>query len=98
VTPPFPDLVLYARPGCGLCDETRAAIELLLGDRQVHGLPVPGFVERNIDADPDLHDRLFDRVPVVELGPCRLELATSVVRLRRLLADGLDTRAAVEPR
>jgi hypothetical protein len=95
VSDPLPDLVLYARPGCGLCDEARAAIELLLDDRAARGLPVPALVERDIDADPELHDRLFDRIPVIELGPGRLELATSVARLRRLLADVLDSPALV---
>ena len=87
---PVPDLVLYARPGCGLCDEARTAIDLLLADRRSRGLVVPALQERNIDADPDLQQRLFDRVPVVELGGRRLELAMSVPRLRRLLADVLD--------
>ena len=90
VTPPLPDLVLYARPGCHLCEETRAAIELLLADRRARGVAVPAFVEHNIEEDPDLHRRLFERIPVVELGPGRLELATSVARLRRLLSDVLD--------
>ena len=95
VSDPLPDLVLYARPGCGLCDEARATIGLLLDDRAARGLPVPAFVERDIDADRELHDRLFDRIPVIELGPGRLELATSVARLRRLLADVLDAPALV---
>ncbi len=90
VTAPLPDLILYARPGCHLCAETRDAIELLLADRAARGLPVPAFVERDIEADPALHRALFERIPVVELGPGRLELATSVARLRRLLADVLD--------
>jgi hypothetical protein len=93
VTPPLPDLVLYARPGCVLCEEARAAVRLLLADRRARGLTVPAFLERDIEADPDLHRRLFDRIPVVELGEGRLELATSVARLRRLLADVLDVPA-----
>lgn len=90
VSAPLPDLILYARPGCHLCDETRTAIELLLADRRVRGLPVPTVVERDIEADPGLHRRLLERIPVVELGPRRLELATSVARIQRLLADVLD--------
>ena len=94
VTPPLPDLILYARPGCGLCDEAREAIQLLLADRAARGLPVPAFVERDIEADPELNRRLFERIPVIELGDGRLELATSVARLRRLLADVLDSPVA----
>jgi hypothetical protein len=93
VTPPLPDLVLYSRPGCHLCEETKAAIDLLLADRRARGLSVPAFIERNIEANPELHRQLFERIPVVELGPGRLELATSVARLRRLLADVLGDPA-----
>jgi hypothetical protein len=93
VSAPLPDLVLYARPGCHLCDETRAAIELVLEERRVRGLAVPAVVERDIEADPELHRRLLERIPVVELGDARLELATSVARLRRLFADVLDAPA-----
>jgi hypothetical protein len=93
VSAPLPDLVLYARPGCHLCDETRAAIEVLLADRRARGLPVPTVIEHDIEADPELHRRLLERIPVVELGRGRLELATSAARLRRLLADVLDAPA-----
>ena len=91
VTPPLPDLVLYARPGCGLCEEARSAIHVLLADRQARGLTIPTVAERDIDADPELHRQLFERIPVVEFGGHRLELAMSVARLRRLLSDVLDT-------
>ncbi|MEO8470309.1 MAG: glutaredoxin family protein [Chloroflexota bacterium] len=94
MTTPLPDLVLYMRPGCGLCAEARAAIDLLIEDRIAHDRPVPIVVERNIDEDPDLHRELFERIPVIELGWGRLELATSVARLRRLFADVLDGPAA----
>ncbi len=93
VATPLPDLVLYSRPGCGLCDEARAAISMLLDDRASRGSPIPVVVERNIEDDPELHRALFERIPVIELGPGRLELATSVARLRRLLADVLDAGA-----
>lgn len=94
VTTPLPDLILYMRPGCGLCAEARAAIDLLIADRAALGRPVPMVVERNIDEDPALHRELFDRIPVIELGSGRLELATSVARLRRLFADVLDGPAS----
>ncbi|MEO7230748.1 MAG: glutaredoxin family protein [Candidatus Limnocylindrales bacterium] len=97
MTAPLPDLVLYARDGCGLCDEARQAIEMLLADRRARGLPVPAAVEHDIDADPELQRRYFDRIPVIELGPGRLELATSVARLRRLMADILDAPTVEVP-
>ena len=83
---PLPDLVLYARPGCALCDEAREAIRLVLADRRERGLAVPTLTERNIEADPELHRRFLERIPVVELGDQRVELVVSVGKLRRLLA------------
>ena len=90
MTPPLPDLILYARPGCSLCDETRAALATLLADRAARGLAVPRLQERDIDTDEDWQRQFAFTIPVVELGERRLELATSPARLRRLLADGLD--------
>jgi hypothetical protein len=93
VTTPLPDLVLYTRAGCHLCDETRSMLEALLADRAARGLAAPRLVERDIDADPALHDRYAFTIPVVALGDTELELATSPARLRRLLADTLDAEA-----
>lgn len=90
VTTPLPDLVLYGRPGCGLCDEARGALTALLADRASRGLPVPALLERDIEADPELHRRWLERIPVVELGTGRVELATGYAKLRKLLADQLD--------
>lgn len=87
---PLPDLVLYARAGCSLCDEAREAIELVLADRRERGLPVPALVERDIEADPDLHRRYLERIPVVELGARRVELIVTIGKMRHLLAETLD--------
>jgi Glutaredoxin-like domain (DUF836) len=87
---PLPDLVLYARAGCSLCDEARAAVELVLADRRLRGLPVPTLVERDIEQDPELHRRYFERIPVLEVGVHRVELIVTVGKLRRLLAEALD--------
>jgi Glutaredoxin-like domain (DUF836) len=90
VTPPLPALVLYARPGCGLCDETRATLEALLADRSARGLAVPALEERDIDTVDDWQRRYAFSIPVVVLGDRELELATSSAKIRRLLADVLD--------
>jgi hypothetical protein len=92
--PPLPDLVLYARPGCSLCDEAREAIRLVTDDRRERGLPVPEFVERNIEDDPELHRRYLERIPVVELGDQRVELIVTVGKLRRLLTIAFDSEPA----
>ena len=87
---PLPDLVLYGRPGCHLCDDALAALTALLGERSRAGLPIPTLVERDIESNPAWHDAYFETIPVVELGDRRLELVTSVAKLRRLLTDVLD--------
>jgi hypothetical protein len=91
VASPLPDLVLYARSGCHLCDEAREAIDAVLADRRERGLPAPAVVEIDIEADPDLHRRFLERIPVVELGPARIELIVTVGKLRRVFAEVLDT-------
>ena len=90
---PLPDLVLYARPGCSLCEEARVAIGLVVADRMARGLATPTVVERNIDDDPELHRRLFERIPVVEIGNQRVELIVTVGKVRRLLNEALGDGA-----
>jgi hypothetical protein len=98
VAAPLPDLILYSRPGCHLCDEAREAIEAVLADRGRRDLPVPSVVEIDIESDPELHRRFLERIPVVELAASRIELIVTVGKLRRVFADVLDgTRADADP-
>jgi hypothetical protein len=90
VTFPLPDLVLYARPGCHLCEEARGIVQAVLEDRAAQGLPLPRVVERNIEDDPELHRQYLERIPVLELDGRRLELVVSFGKVRRMLADVLD--------
>ena len=90
-TAPLPDVVLYSRPGCGLCDEARDVVQGLLEDRAARSQPLARLSERDITTDPALERELFDRIPVLELDGDRLELAISPARIRRWLADRLDT-------
>jgi glutaredoxin-like protein DUF836 len=90
VTAPLPDLILYGRPGCHLCDEAHEAIELALADRVARGLPVPALVERNIETDPEWHRVYLERIPVLELDGRRLELLVTASKVRWMLADALD--------
>ena len=87
---PSPVVVLYSKPGCGLCDETRALLQALLADRASHGLGAPPIEERDITTDPAWEAAFFLEIPVVEIGDRRLPLATSVIKLRRLLGEALD--------
>jgi hypothetical protein len=94
---PLPDLILYTRPGCGLCDGARDIVLDVLAQRALAGQPVPEYVERDIETDPGWQREYSSAIPVVELGPRRLDLATSAARLRRLLAEVLDTAPAPAP-
>ncbi|HEV8280317.1 MAG TPA: glutaredoxin family protein [Candidatus Limnocylindrales bacterium] len=87
---PLPDLILYGRAGCGLCDEARALLQALLSDRRARNLPTPALVERDIDTDPAWQRAYFATIPVVELGDRRLETVIGLAALRGLLADVLD--------
>jgi hypothetical protein len=86
----LPDLLLYTRPGCHLCDEAREVIEAVLSDRRARDLPVPSVVEIDIESDPALHRTFLERIPVVELDGSRIELIVTVGKLRRVFADVLD--------
>jgi Glutaredoxin-like domain (DUF836) len=94
MTTPLPDLFLYTRPGCHLCDETRALVQGLLEDRAAHGRRIAAIRERDITTNPEWERAYFDRIPVVELGGRHLDLAISAGALRRFLDEGLDGNLA----
>jgi hypothetical protein len=87
---PLPELVLYTRDGCGLCDETRAIVQGLLEDRAARGRRIAALHERDITTDPAWERQFFATIPVLELDGRRLELATSPGKVRRFLDDVLD--------
>lgn len=88
---PLPDLILYGRADCGLCDEARELIAALLSDRRARGLPTPALVERDIETDPGWQRAYFATIPVIELGDRRIATVVGLAGLRSLLADVLDT-------
>jgi hypothetical protein len=88
--PAHPDLLLYTRAGCHLCDDTRVLILGLLEDRAAHGRRTAALRERDITSNPEWERAFFATIPVVELAGRRLELATSAAKLRRFLDDVLD--------
>ena len=87
---PLPDLILYGRPGCHLCDDARVLVARVLDARARAGLAAPTLIERDIETDPAWQRAFFETIPVVELGDRRIELATSATRIQRLLIDVLD--------
>ena len=56
-----PEVVLYGRPGCHLCDDARAAL-LRVRERATFALE-----EVDIEADDALLRRYLERIPVVAL-------------------------------
>lgn len=86
---PLPDLILYGRDGCHLCDETRRDVLDILERRRAAGLATPALIERDIEANPDWERAFFNAIPVLELGDRRLELALSPAKVNRLLIDVL---------
>ena len=90
MTGPSPSVVLYSKPGCGLCAETRDLLAALLAERARAGLAAPPIEERDIRTDAAWEAAFFLEIPVVEIGARRLLLATSAAKLRRLLGEALD--------
>ncbi len=75
--PALPILTLYSRGYCHLCDDMRAALELLRGEF--------GFELKvlDVDADPVLLARYDERVPVLTAGEqelCHYYLDSAAVR------------------
>ncbi len=76
-----PEIVLYGRPGCHLCDEARAVLERVRVE-----LPF-ALVERDIERDDALFKAYLERIPVVTLdGEELFELFVDEGELRRRLA------------
>jgi hypothetical protein len=87
---PLPDLFLFGRAGCHLCEDARTALSGVFSERSAAGRPNPTLIERDIETDPDWERAYHASIPVVVLGDRTLALATSQAKLRRLLADVLD--------
>ena len=94
MTASLPDLILYGRPGCHLCEDARPMLDALLADRVARGLPAPAVVERNIETDATWHKRYLFTIPVLAFGGRELELATNPGKIRRFLVETLGEAAA----
>jgi hypothetical protein len=87
---PLPEMFLYTRDGCHLCDEARTVLQALLEERAKAGRRTAAIRERDITANGDWEREHFATIPVVEIDGRRLDLATSPAKLRRFLDDALD--------
>jgi glutaredoxin len=75
-----PEVVLYGREGCCLCDDAR---EILLRVRAEHEF---ALTERDIEADDALLRAYLERIPVVTIdGVEAFELFVDESELRRRL-------------
>jgi len=90
VIAPLPDLILFGRPGCHLCEDAHVILGTLLARRAQTGLPAPAIVRRNVEEDETWHRRYLTTIPVLAIGDRELELATSPAKVSRFLAETLD--------
>jgi glutaredoxin len=76
-----PEVVLYGRPGCHLCDDARELLERVRAE-----LPFT-LVERDIERDDALLRAYLERIPVIALdGEELFDLFVDEAELRRRLA------------
>ena len=76
-----PDVVLYGRPGCHLCDDARVVLERVRAE-----LPFT-LTECDITTDDALHRTYLERIPVVSIdGEEVFEFFVVEGELRRRLA------------
>jgi len=79
-------VTLYARKDCHLCDEVRAHLQALQSEHP-HRL-----VELDIESDPVLLKAFLEEIPVVEVGPYRLEAPITRKSLQMTLGAASDRR------
>jgi glutaredoxin len=73
-----PQITLYGKPGCHLCDEARAVVERV---RASHPFEL---TEVDVSLDPELHRSYGERIPVLELdGEKLFEFFVDEAELRR---------------
>jgi hypothetical protein len=87
---PVPELILYTRDGCHLCDDARDIVQGLLEDRAARGRRTAAIRERDITADPEWERQFHATIPVIEIRGRRVELAISAATIRRFVDDALD--------
>ena len=74
--------IVYSRAGCGLCEEFMIELAALLGDFAAQVQVV------DIDSDPELSRKYFDRIPVLTVaGDFVCAYRLDIERVRRYLTD-----------
>ena len=80
------NVTLFMRPSCGLCEEVKQHLAELQADFP-HRL-----AEVDIEQDPVLHEKYFDQIPVLEVGPYKLRAPISRQDLAMTLGAARDRR------
>jgi glutaredoxin len=82
----LPNVTLYSKPDCPLCDEARQALG------RVHGRVAFDLDELDITTDGELEARLRERIPVVALdGEELFDFHVDEEALERRLAEAAVT-------
>jgi hypothetical protein len=76
------DVILYRKPGCGLCDQAEARLASISKRVSIRVTPV------DIDSDPSLQSRYFLEIPVISVGD--QEIARAPIS-ERALEEALRT-------
>ena len=80
----MPQVTLYGKPGCHLCDDARAVVERV---RAAHPFELR---EVDVSLDPELHRAYGERIPVLELdGEELFEFFVDAAELERRI-DRVD--------
>ena len=77
----MPEVTLYGKPGCHLCEEARTVVEQVRAEHP--------FEPKEVDVtlDPELHRAYGERIPVLELdGEEVFEFFVDAADLRRRIA------------
>lgn len=84
------NVTLYTRKDCGLCDDVKKHLQSLQA-RFPHRL-----AEVDIDSDPVLRDSYAENIPVVEVGPYKLQAPITPEALAMTLGAAQDRRGQLE--
>ncbi len=83
-------VTLYTRKDCKLCDEVKAELDALR-EKMPHRL-----VSIDIDSDPSLKEKYNEAIPVLEIGPYRLQAPITRQSLEMTLGAASDRRSQLK--
>lgn len=74
-------ITLYGRPGCELCVKTEMIVRALLTENGAD----QALAVVNIEDDPEVHARLLEQIPTLEMDGRLLPLAVSQMQIAAFL-------------